>query len=66
MLDRRGWDEQFAVFAREYHAARYDVRSLGASSLPQAAFSHSDDLAALLDALVIDAAVLVGHSFAGD
>jgi pimeloyl-ACP methyl ester carboxylesterase len=65
MLDRRGWDEQFAELARCHRVIRYDVRGVGASSQPTGPFSPYDDLQSLLDRLGVEKAVLVGHSFAG-
>jgi pimeloyl-ACP methyl ester carboxylesterase len=32
--DRRGWDEQFDVLAREFRVLRYDVRGFGRSDSP--------------------------------
>lgn len=62
--DRRHWDEQFHAFAREFRVIRYDLRGFGRSSLPSEGrpYSHHDDLAALLRALAVDAAHIVGIS----
>ena len=29
LVDRRGWDDQFEVFAHQYYTTRYDKRSFG-------------------------------------
>jgi pimeloyl-ACP methyl ester carboxylesterase len=62
--DRRHWDRQFAVLAKEFRVIRYDVRGYGRSSLPQedAQYADHEDLAALLDHLGVRAAHLVGWS----
>jgi pimeloyl-ACP methyl ester carboxylesterase/glyoxylase-like metal-dependent hydrolase (beta-lactamase superfamily II) len=63
-LDRRMWDEQFDVLAREFRVLRYDVRGFGRSALPVPGqrFSHHEDLAALLGTLGIERAHVVGLS----
>lgn len=33
LLDRRSWDDQFAVFAERYRVVRYDQRGFGNSGL---------------------------------
>lgn len=62
--DRRHWDLQFAKFAQRFKAVRYDARGFGKSSLPSEAhaYSHYEDLAALLDHLNVESAHLVGWS----
>jgi pimeloyl-ACP methyl ester carboxylesterase/glyoxylase-like metal-dependent hydrolase (beta-lactamase superfamily II) len=64
LLDRRMWDEQFDVLAREFRVLRYDVRGFGRSALPVPGqrFSHYEDLAALLAVLGIERAHVVGSS----
>ncbi len=64
-LDRRMWDDQFSVFARNYRAVRYDVRGFGKSPIPRGFYSHAADLAALMDYLEISVAALVGLSMGG-
>jgi pimeloyl-ACP methyl ester carboxylesterase/glyoxylase-like metal-dependent hydrolase (beta-lactamase superfamily II) len=63
-LDRRMWDEQFDVLAREFRVLRYDVRGFGRSALPVPGqrFSHHEDLAALLGTLGIERAHVMGSS----
>ena len=64
LLDRRMWDSQFAFFARNYRAIRYDMRSAGQSeTVPSSEpFTHHEDLFHFLEALGIERASLVGHS----
>ncbi|HTM79268.1 MAG TPA: alpha/beta hydrolase, partial [Devosia sp.] len=54
-----------AVSAVGFHAVAYDRRGYGETTAADAPFSHLDDLVALLDALDIHAAVLVGCSMGG-
>ena len=64
-LDRRMWDEQFAVFAEGRRVIRYDVRGFGQSSAPVGRYQSHRDLAALLDSLGVERATLVGLSLGG-
>jgi 3-oxoadipate enol-lactonase len=61
-MDRRMWDVQFDVFATEFRVVRYDIRGFGKSPPPSAVYSNEEDLAALLKALSIPRAKLVGLS----
>lgn len=65
VLDRRGWDDQFESFAEYYRVIRYEVRGIGKSARPQKAFSHSQDLYALLKFLGIKRAHFIGLSVGG-
>jgi len=65
ILDRRGWDQQFEFFSKDYRVIRYDVRGIGKSARPQAPFSHAEDLYALLQLLKIKRAHVVGLSVGG-
>jgi pimeloyl-ACP methyl ester carboxylesterase len=62
--DRRHWTTQVPALAPHMKVIAYDVRGFGRSSVPvaDAAYSDFDDLLALLDALRIDAAHIVGWS----
>jgi pimeloyl-ACP methyl ester carboxylesterase len=64
-LDRRMWDEQFNLFAKDYKVIRYDVRSFGKSDRPQKPYSNVEDLYALLKFLKVDKATLIGLSMGG-
>ena len=50
-LDSDMWAPQWPVFAKKYRAIRCDLRGYGRSSLPVGAYSHVDDLLALMDHL---------------
>ncbi|HTM77133.1 MAG TPA: alpha/beta hydrolase [Devosia sp.] len=66
VCDKRMWLGQMeAVSAAGYHAIAYDRRGAGETVAVDEAFSHLDDLVALLDELDIHAAVLVGCSMGG-
>lgn len=64
-LDLRMWDVQFAEFARDYQVIRYDVRGFGRSGALGASYQAHEDLRALLDALAVEQAHLVGLSLGG-
>ena len=65
ILHRETWDAQFAAFARSHRVVRWDRRGYGRSDSPKAAFSNLDDLLALMNALKIDRATLMGCSSGG-
>ncbi len=56
LLDRRSWDEQFAVFAQRYRVMRYDQRGFGDSGLITRGERYSDrqDLYELMKFLGIE------------
>ncbi len=64
-LDRRMWDEQFALFQRQFRVIRYDARGFGRSSPHDQPFAAPDDLAALYRELGLTRASLVGLSLGG-
>ncbi|HEY1367503.1 MAG TPA: alpha/beta hydrolase [Gaiellaceae bacterium] len=63
--DRRLWDEQMAPFAERFRVVRFDLRGFGRSSSAPGTFGVVDDVVAVLDALGIARAALVGLSFGG-
>ena len=65
IADGRMWDAQIDAFSRRYRTIRYDLRGCGRSPMVPGPFSHAVDLRALLDALEVDRAVLVGCSMGG-
>ena len=67
LLDRRSWDDQFAVFAQRYRVIRYDQRGFGDSGLITKGESYSDrqDLYELMKFLGIKSAYLMGVSGGG-
>lgn len=66
VCDHRMWHAQMeAVAAAGFHAVAYDRRGYGETTSPDEAFNHLEDLEAVLDALDIHAAILVGCSMGG-
>lgn len=67
LLDRRSWDDQFALFARQYRVVRYDQRGFGDSGLITQGkpYSARQDLYALMKFLDIESAYLMGVSGGG-
>lgn len=66
-LDRRMWREQVRFFEQHYRVIVYDARGYGRSSKQREdlRFTHCDDLVALMDALRIEKAHVVGLSMGG-
>ncbi|MBD0371064.1 MAG: alpha/beta hydrolase [Pyrinomonadaceae bacterium] len=62
LVDSRLWDDQFREFAKHYRVIRYDLRGFGRSGYPASAFSHVEDLYALLKFLKVERCSLVGLS----
>src|SRR5262245_6417972 len=65
LLHRETWDEQFAIFAKNYRVIRWDRRGYGRSDLPKAPYSDLDDLLVLLKALKVERATIMGCSAGG-
>lgn len=67
LLDRRSWDDQFAVFAQHYQVIRYDQRGFGDAGLITQGKPYSDrqDLYELMRFLGIESAYLMGVSGGG-
>ncbi len=66
--DLRVWDDVVTHFADAFPSLRYDLRGHGLSDCPHGPYTIQDevgDLAGLLDALKIKAAILVGISVGG-
>jgi 3-oxoadipate enol-lactonase len=61
-LDGRMWEPQITAFAEDFQVVRYDLRGHGRSAAPEGPYTGFDDLRALLDALGIESATLVGLS----
>lgn len=60
--DRRMWDDQIPAFSEHFTTIRYDARGFGDTRRPDAHYAPHEDALALLDALGIDRAHLVGVS----
>ncbi len=65
LLDSRQWERQLETFGERYRAIAYDVRGYGRSPAPTEPYRLHEDLVALLDALGIERAALVGNSMGG-
>jgi pimeloyl-ACP methyl ester carboxylesterase len=67
MIASPTWDAQFSAgaFPSRFRVVRYDRRGRGRSEEGSSAYSDVDDLSALMDALAIPRAVLVGCSSGG-
>ena len=65
VADRRMWDGVVATLADTHRVIAPDLRGFGGSPLVGAAYSHVDDLLAVLDALDVDRVAVVGASFGG-
>jgi len=63
-VSMRMWDAQLPL-AESFDLIRYDVRGFGQSPLVAGRYSDEADLAALLDALGVESAHLVGSSMGG-
>jgi len=64
-MDRRMWDEQFALFSKSYRVIRYDLRGFGKSPASTNVYADEEDLAALLKYLHVEKAYVVGLSLGG-
>lgn len=67
-FDHRMWLPQIETFSRDHRVIAYDLRGHGKSGAGDGQFTYrhlADDLAALLDHLVIEKAVLCGLSMGG-
>lgn len=67
-MDRRGWMFQVPFFSQHYKTIVFDNRGVGQSSKPSGAYTTkmlAEDASALLDALQIQTANIVGISMGG-
>jgi 3-oxoadipate enol-lactonase len=66
IVDHRSWDGLVPFLVAEgYRAVRYDSRAWGRSTTDEVDYSNRADLVAVLDALAIGRAALVGNSRGG-
>jgi pimeloyl-ACP methyl ester carboxylesterase len=65
LADRRMWDHQFRALSACYRVIRYDWRGYGESGDAVGEVARHEDLLALMDALAVDEATLVGCSSGG-
>ncbi len=67
-LSREIWNAQTRALAGRYRVVRPDLRGMGASSVPDGPYlmeTLAGDIAAVLDALALERATIVGHSLGG-
>jgi pimeloyl-ACP methyl ester carboxylesterase len=65
IVNREVWDEQFPILVKNYRVIRYDRRTYGKSSDPDAPYSDIEDLNQLFIQLKIDKAIIFGMSSGG-
>lgn len=68
-MNTTSWVFQLPVLSQRYRVLAYDMRGQGQSEHPQGEYSldlHADDLVALLDALGLRKAHMVGTSYGGE
>ena len=65
IADSRMWAAQADFFAKEFDVIRPDTRGYGASEMARAKWSDTEDVLALIDALDLKPAHLVGCSMGG-
>lgn len=65
IVDRRMWDDVLPAFAGRFRVIRFDLRGYGDTPLPSGAFSYGADVVALLAALDVPRASIVGVSIGG-
>ena len=68
-MNTGSWAFQLPDLARRYRVLAYDMRGQGQSDHPEGAYSfdlHADDLVALMDALDLGKAHMVGTSYGGE
>ncbi|MEW9550195.1 alpha/beta fold hydrolase [Nonomuraea sp. NPDC050783] len=63
--DQRMWDHQFRALSERHRVIRYDRRGSGRSGDATGEVCHHEDLLAVMDALEVDRALLVGSSMGG-
>jgi pimeloyl-ACP methyl ester carboxylesterase len=65
IADRRMWNREFPLLARDHRVVRYDLRGYGGSVPATAQFSFVRDLVAVLDAVGAQRPLIVGPSMGG-
>jgi pimeloyl-ACP methyl ester carboxylesterase len=65
LLHSVGWDDVWPDLCKTYRVVRYDRRGYGRSPQAKAAYSQVDDIAAVMRAVGMDHAVIVGASGGG-
>jgi 3-oxoadipate enol-lactonase len=65
IVDRRVWNREFPLLARDHRVVRYDLRGYGGSTPATSEYSPVRDLVALLDHLGLTRPLIVGPSVGG-
>lgn len=65
VTDQRGWEAQISHFRKGYQTVTLDLRGYGETVAPPEPYSSLQDLLAVMNALSIDKAVLIGNSKGG-
>ncbi len=65
ICDSRMWEPQWGPFVAQHRTVRLDFRGFGETPLHPGRVCHAEDVIAVLDALEIERAALVGASFGG-
>lgn len=65
-MSHKMWDKQIRDFSKDHRVISYDLRGFGRSTLPEAEYSHHDDLAALLNHVNTRQIHLIGLSLGGE
>jgi 3-oxoadipate enol-lactonase len=65
IADRRMWNREFTLLARDHRVVRYDLRGYGGSTPATSEFSPVRDLVALLTHLRLTRPLIVGPSIGG-
>ncbi len=65
VADSRMWDGTSEALADRFRCVRFDIRGFGRSVIPPGRFSYHGDAVAVLDAVGVERASLVGCSFGG-
>ncbi len=65
ICDHRMWEKQVAHFSQHFHVIAFDMRGFGKSTIPDAPFSHHEDIIALLAHLEVDSAWFLACSMGG-
>ncbi|MCI4350311.1 MAG: alpha/beta hydrolase [Thermoplasmata archaeon] len=65
IADRRMWNREFPLLARDHRVVRYDLRGFGNSAPATSEYSPVRDLVALLDHLGLKRPLIVGPSMGG-
>jgi 3-oxoadipate enol-lactonase len=65
IADRRMWNREFPLIARDHRVVRYDLRGYGGSTPATSEYSSVSDLKSLLDQLGLTRPLIVGPSMGG-